>query len=96
MCSILICEPDLGTGEVMSLARVALQTTAFQLERRSAAYARAWQRFLEKIPSAEIMFSLPDFDLFRLVPRRARYIAAGATPAQPDSRPSLLCRRRRG
>ena len=75
MCSLLICEPDPGVGDVLSLARVALQATASQLARGGEEYAQAKARFLEKLPSAEIMFALPDFDLFRVQPRRARFIA---------------------
>ena len=75
VCSLLICEPDQGTGEVMALARAALQATAVQIERGGDEYERAKQRFLQKLPSAEIMFALPDFDLFRVRPQRVRFIA---------------------
>jgi putative heme iron utilization protein len=75
VCSLMICEPDDGTGEVMALARVALLSTAARIDRGGDEYARARQRFLEKLPSAEVMFALPDFDLFRVRPRRARFVA---------------------
>jgi len=101
VCSMLICEPDTGSGEVLSLARVALQATAEQLARDSEEYAAARGRFLEKLPSAQIMFSLPDFDLFRVRPHRARFIAgfgrafevADWTNFLRDSRPFSLHRR---
>ena len=59
----------------MALARASLQATAVQIERGGDEYERAKQRFLQKLPSAEIMFALPDFDLFRVRPQRVRFIA---------------------
>ena len=74
-CSLLIAEPDDGRVEVMSLARVILQGTAAMLDKASAEYADAKAAFLAQLPSAELMFGLPDFDLFRIQPDGGRYIA---------------------
>jgi heme iron utilization protein len=74
-CSLLICEPDDGRAEVMSLARVAVQGRAALVDKAGPDYVAARTRFLQKLPSAALMFALADFDLLRIMPRRARYIA---------------------
>ncbi len=74
-CSLLVAEPDDGRAELMSLARVILQGTAAMLDKPSADYAMAKATFLARLPSAEIMFGLPDFDLFRIAFTGGRYIA---------------------
>lgn len=74
-CSLLIAEPDDGRAEVMSLARVILQGHATVLDKTSAEYSAAKATFLARLPTAEVMFNLPDFDLFRIVPTGGRYIA---------------------
>lgn len=73
-CSVLIAEPDDGRAEVMSLPRVTLQGSARMLAKGSPEYEAAKARFLAKLPSSEIMFGLPDFDLFAIAPAGGRYI----------------------
>ncbi|BCX05340.1 MAG: hypothetical protein KatS3mg053_3278 [Candidatus Roseilinea sp.] len=73
-CSVLIAEADDGRAEVMSLARVALQGIAAKIEKHTDDYAQAKARFLARLPSSEIMFGLPDFDLFRITPTGGRFI----------------------
>ncbi len=73
-CSLLIAEPDDGRAEVMSLARLTLNGSAIKLDKTGEAYAAARTAYLAKLPSSEIMFGLPDFDLFHIVPTSARYI----------------------
>ncbi len=75
-CSLLICQEDhAGVPEVMQLERVALQGEAHVIARSSPDYGALRARFLEKLPGAELMFGLADFDLLRMTPRSARYVA---------------------
>ena len=74
-CSVLIAEADDGRAEVMSLARVTLQGHAAVLDKASDDYTQAKALFLARMPSAEMMFGLPDFDLFRIAILSGRYIA---------------------
>ncbi len=73
-CSLLIAEADDGRAEVMSLARVTLQGLAAKIAKDTDDYAQARARFLARLPSSEIMFGLPDFDLFRITPVGGRFI----------------------
>jgi len=73
-CSLLIAQADDGRAEVMSLARVMLQGTAAKIEKSSDDYARAKAHFLARLPASQIMFGLPDFDLFRIAPTGGRFI----------------------
>lgn len=74
-CSLLVAEPDDGRAELMSLARVILQGRAVMLDQASQDYEVAKSAFLARLPTAELMFGLPDFDLFRIQPEGGRYIA---------------------
>ena len=74
-CSVLIAELDDGRAEVMSLARLTLNGNATKLDKADQAYAEAQTLPTSpNCPAVEIMFGLPDFDLFHIVPTNARYI----------------------
>lgn len=74
-CSLLIAEQDDGRAEVMSLARVTLQGAAAKIDKDTTDYAEAKALFLDALPSSELMFGLPDFDLIRIAVTSGRYIA---------------------
>jgi putative heme iron utilization protein len=74
-CSLLIAEPDDGRAEVMSLARVTLQGTAAKIAKDTTDYAEAKALYLAALPTSELMFGLPDFDLIRITFTSGRYIA---------------------
>jgi hypothetical protein len=75
-CSLLICQEDhAGVAEVMQLERVAIQGEAAVIAKSGPDYAAMRARFLQKLPGAELMFGLDDFDLLRITPRSARYVA---------------------
>jgi putative heme iron utilization protein len=74
-CSLLIAAPDPGTGEVMALPRVTLQGTAALIPKGTPDYEQAKARYLAKLPTSSVMFSLVDFDLFRITPAHGRFIA---------------------
>ncbi|HEU4327201.1 MAG TPA: pyridoxamine 5'-phosphate oxidase family protein [Roseiflexaceae bacterium] len=77
--SLLICEPDGPAVEnVQTLARITLSGPAAQLPRDAPGYSAARARYLEHLPAAAMLFDFPDFDLYRLTPREARYIGGFA------------------
>ena len=84
--SLLICEGDDGRDDVQTLARITLTGEARPLDPTSAEYAPARACYLARLPAAEMLFSFPDFLLFRFVPREARYVGgfARAYTLTPD------------
>jgi len=58
-----------------ALPRVTAQGDATRLNSSSDQYAAAKSAYLERFPSAQQMFELPDFSLFTISPRSARFIA---------------------
>jgi hypothetical protein len=74
-CSLLICKPDTGAGEVLALPRVSLQCRAERIDKNEPEYEAAKQTYLAKLSTSALMFSLPDFDLIRLIPTSGRYVA---------------------
>ena len=74
-CSALIAEPDDGRAEVMSLTRLTLNGDAALLDKAGSAYADARAAFTARLPGSELMFGLPDFDLFHIAPSSGRFIA---------------------
>ncbi|MFN3704663.1 MAG: pyridoxamine 5'-phosphate oxidase family protein [Thermoflexales bacterium] len=73
-CSVLIAAPDDGRAEVLSLPRVTLQGHAFKLDKGDPEYAQSRSYVLERMPSSAVLFSLPDFDLFRITFTEGRFI----------------------
>lgn len=65
------------TSGVQPVALAARLTLVGDVERIAAEPALA-QRYLRYQPDAETYLALPDFDFYRLVPKRARYIAGFA------------------
>lgn len=77
--ALLICVPDGPTVEnVQTLARITLVGAAVPLPRDTPDYSAARVRYLEHLPAAAMLFDFPDFDLYRLTPREARYIGGFA------------------
>lgn len=72
--SLLITQPDSGTGDPQQLPRVTIQVRAERISHESEEYARARARYIERLPASEFLFTLPDFALYRLIPTEARYI----------------------
>ncbi len=74
--ALLICEPDDGRDDVQTLARLSLVGQAAPLPESDIATAR--ERYLARLPAAQMLFTLPDFRLFRFVPSEARLIGGFA------------------
>lgn len=77
-CSLLICEHDDGVGDVQMLARLSVQGDAVLIPRNSDEYLAARDRYLSKLPHAQVTFTLSDFDLLRIMPRHARFVGGFA------------------
>ena len=73
--SLMIAETDTGATNPQMLARVSIQSEAIALPKSSADYESAKTLYLAKLPEAELSFGLGDFDLYRIEPRTARYVA---------------------
>lgn len=83
--SLLICQPNTGAGDPQALPRVTIQATAQVIPRESAAYAAGRAAYLARFPQAEMLFTFPDFALFRLDPRAARYVGGFAKAFSLDA-----------
>lgn len=76
--ALLVSEPDDGRADLQTLARITVAGQVEQLDPASPAYAEARACYLARLPAAEVLFSFPDFVLFRLVPSEARYVGGFA------------------
>ena len=81
-CSLLIFEPDDGRREILAHRRLSLSCRAELLPRGTPAYEAAKASYLARLPGHQLMFTLPDFDLVRLVPS-AGLLNAGFGRAYP-------------
>jgi putative heme iron utilization protein len=73
--SLLIAQPDDGAGEVMRLERLTLRCRAEALVSGSADAEAAGATYLARLPNHQLMFSLKDFGLVRLIPEGGTYVA---------------------
>lgn len=83
--SLLICQPDSGAGNPLTLHRVSIEGTAQPIARDTSQYAAAKSTYLGRLPDSTVTFSLPDFTLFRIVPTRGRFIAGFARAYDVDA-----------
>jgi putative heme iron utilization protein len=74
--SLLITETDDRRADPQTLARVSIRGTAeILLPRSDTGYAQVKQNYLERFPEAEQLFSLGDFNLWKITPKGGSYIA---------------------
>ena len=76
--SLLIAQTDDGRPDPQTLARLSLSGTAGVLPRTDPHYARAKHNYQAHFPEAEQLFSLGDFDLWRISPKSGRFVAGFA------------------
>jgi putative heme iron utilization protein len=76
--SLAISEPDTGTGNPQTLARVSIQGEATPIAEDMPGYAEARAVYEKRLPASYPLFGFGDFLLFRLVPREARFVAGFA------------------
>lgn len=72
---LLIAEPDTGSQDPQTLARVSLQGTATEVLRTDAEDEAIRALYLQRFPTATMTLSLGDFAFFRIVPSRGRFVA---------------------
>lgn len=72
---LLIAEPDTGTQDPQTLARVSLQGTASEVLRTDTDYEAIRALYLQRFPTAAMTLSLGDFAFFRVQPSRGRFVA---------------------
>jgi heme iron utilization protein len=76
--SLLIAERDDQRADPQTLARLALQGTAEVLLRDASDYVLVKNMYLKRFPDAEPMFSLGDFNLWKITPNSGRFVAGFA------------------
>ena len=76
--SLLITERDDHRADPQTLARLALQGTAEVLPRDASDYSLIKSMYLKRFPEAGPMFSLGDFNLWRITPKGGRFVAGFA------------------
>lgn len=73
--SLLLTEADDHRSDPQTLARVSIQGMATVLPRNDPDYARVKVLYLTRFPEAEQLFSLGDFNLWRITPKGGRFVA---------------------
>lgn len=76
--SLLITEADDGRLDPQTLARVSIRGIAEVLPRNAPDYAQIRSMYLERFPEAEPLFSLGDFNMWRITPTGGRFVAGFA------------------
>jgi putative heme iron utilization protein len=73
--SLLITERDDRRPDPQTLARVSIRGIAEMLPRTDPGYAQLKKNYLERFPEAEQLFSLGDFNLWKIMPKGGRFVA---------------------
>lgn len=76
--SLLICETDDGRTDPQTLARVSIRGTAELIETGEPGYTPLKSQYLARFPEADKLFSLSDFNFWRINPKGGRYVAGFA------------------
>lgn len=76
--SLLIIEADDHRADPQTLARVSLRGVAEILPRTDPGYTQVRNIYLERFPEAEQLFSLGDFNFWKITPKGGRYVAGFA------------------
>ena len=73
--SLLIAETDDGRPDPQTLARVSLKGGAEILPKDDRDYLQIKHLYLVRFPESEALFSLGDFNLWRITPTHGRFVA---------------------
>jgi heme iron utilization protein len=73
--SLLITETDDRRLDPQTLARVSIRGVAEILPRTDPGYAQVKTIYLERFPEAEQLFSLRDFNIWKITPKGGRFVA---------------------
>ncbi len=72
--SLVISEPDPGTGDPQTLARVSLTGRVEPIAPESKEYAQGKALYLQHFSAAKQRFGFSDFTLFRMTPSLIHYV----------------------
>ena len=73
--SLLITEKDDDRADPQTLARVAIRGVAEILPRTKSDYVEVRNIYLGRFPEAEQLFSLGDFNFWKITPKGGRFVA---------------------
>ncbi len=73
--SLMISEPDPGTGDPQTLARFSVVGRAREMPAGDPGLEAARQLYVSRFPEAAPLFALGDFAIFRIEPASARFVA---------------------
>jgi putative heme iron utilization protein len=73
--SLLITEMDDRRPDPQTLVRVSIRGMAEILPRTDPGYAQVKKTYLERFPEAEQLFSLEDFNFWKITPKAGRFVA---------------------
>ena len=73
--SMLIAERDDRRADPQTLARVSIRGIAEMLPKTDSSYAQIKKIYLERFPEAEQLFSLGDFNIWKIIPKGGRFVA---------------------
>jgi heme iron utilization protein len=73
--SLLLTEADDGRADPQTLVRLSIQGTAEMIPRHAPDYLHLKEIYLSRFPEAENLFSLGDFNLWRINPMGGRFVA---------------------
>jgi putative heme iron utilization protein len=76
--SLVISEPDQGSDDPQTLARLSVKGTARHIDRTDPGFEEAWRIYLDRLPSAAPRIMLADFSLFRVELTSVRYVGGFA------------------
>ena len=84
---LLIHADDDPDGDPLQVERLTVQAAVAVLDKESAAFAEASQRFIERFPAAAMTLAMGDFNLYELTMGRGRFVAgfARAVNIGPDT-----------
>lgn len=75
---LLICETDDNRSDPQSLVRVSIRGTTEIIENGAPGYTPLKKQYLTRFPESEQLFSLTDFNFWRIIPKGGRYVAGFA------------------
>jgi putative heme iron utilization protein len=73
--SLLFTEKDDQRADPQTLVRVSMQGIAEMIPHNASEYARIKALYLKRFPEAEQLFSLGDFNLWKITPKSGRFVA---------------------
>ncbi len=77
--SLAISEPDNQLKDPQQLARITLNGMINPITPTDESYENDKQRYLERLPNAEMLFSFGDFSLYEMKVEQIRYIGGFAS-----------------